>query len=550
MGTVFITTHRLPLAGTLREAFRKEGYAVELVPDRAHLNQPQDASLLVVTGARNHDELKGWIDAGQKDLSVPVITCLESESQGRRAGAEESFGSDPDPDEVVLLGHRMVQRRRLQQVTGIVGEAESIREVLERIVQIAPVPSTVLITGESGTGKELIARGIHALSSRRHRSFLAVNVAALSETLLESELFGHEKGSFTGAIDSRKGFFELADRGTLFLDEIGEMPVSTQTKLLRVLEQREFLRVGGEKSIHVDVRVIAATNRNLRQLVQEGGFRRDLYYRLNILGIEMPPLRERREDVERLIQHFVRELSERMDRRFSGITPEAMDLLVDYDWPGNVRELKNLVESMVVLSPGKQIGIEDLPGEIRDPGRSSRLLPVPVGRALTRLADGAGKDEEKDEGTVEASRFRPELEFVFRTLVELRMDMDQLRREFDRYRDEVDERLDAPGAHSLVIPAGEDGVEIGVRRESRDRESEQPEESGGTSSNSPVGEGADVEAEQGVVFRPGMTIDDLEEEAIRLSLREVGGNRRKAAESLGIGERTLYRKIQKYGIED
>jgi transcriptional regulator with PAS, ATPase and Fis domain len=368
--------------------------------------------------------------------------------RGRRLGADEAFGATPDPDEIVLLGHRSIQRRRLQAVTGIVGESEAMQEALERVVQIAPVDSTVLITGESGTGKELVARGIHALSSRRHKGFLAVNVAALPETLLESELFGHEKGAFTGAIDSRRGFFEMAHRGSLLLDEIGEMPLSTQTKLLRVLEQREFLRVGGEKAIEVDVRIIAATNQDLRSLVPEGRFRRDLYYRINILSIELPPLRNRREDVPKLVHHFVREVTERMDRPFPGISDAAMEILVEYNWPGNVRELRNLVESMVVLSPGREIGPRDIPIEFRSPGAVGRLLPAgrsPAGRT--------GRDTPGDVVERGERRLRPELEFVFRTLVDLRMDVDQLRREFEVYRDEVEERMDGSKGRPLALPA-------------------------------------------------------------------------------------------------
>ncbi len=529
-GTILVSTHRLPLAGALRESFREEGYEVDLVPDPEHLELARDPVLLVLTGAGSDGELQGWVRVAQDRLGIPVFTSLPGgggEIRGRRAGAEESFGPEPEPSEVALLGHRIVQRRRLQALTGIVGEAEPIREVLERVVQIAPVDSTVLITGESGTGKELVARGIHALSARRHRSFLAVNVAALSETLLESELFGHEKGAFTGAIDARKGFFELAHRGTLFLDEIGEMPLSTQTKLLRVLEQREFLRVGGEHPIQVDVRIIAATNQDLRELVASGGFRRDLYYRLNILGIAMPPLRGRREDVPRLVHHFIRELSRRMERPFPGLSPEAMELLVRHDWPGNVRELRNLVESMVVLSPGRRIGPEDIPAEIRDPSIGRRLLPVPLVRP------GSGGEGERG-AAEEGRRVRPELEFVFRTLVDLRMDVDQLRREFELYREDVEDRLEASPRGLLALPGGTEGAQAGT-----------------THPAGPDGDGGGEEdgGEEGVVFRPGMTIEEMEAEAIRLVLGEVGGNRRMAAERLGIGERTLYRKIRRYGIE-
>jgi DNA-binding NtrC family response regulator len=356
-----------------------------------------------------------------------------------------------------------------------------------------------------------------------------VNVAALSETLLESELFGHEKGAFTGAIDSRRGLFELADGGTIFLDEIGEMPLSTQTKLLRVLEQREFHRVGGERSIKVDVRIIAATNQALRQLVAIGEFRRDLFFRLNVLSIELPPLRERREDIELLVDAFVREVSERNDRAFPGISPEAMRILVAYDWPGNVRELRNLVESMVVLSPGRVIRPEDIPDEVRR-GRGSSLLPVPVARA--------GSEDK-------APTLRPELEFVFRTLVELRVDMDDLRREFDAYRRgapvdlgpaTIVERAHDDRVEARIGPPAERGIEIGgygleVEGSSR------------------TAEPGEIREDGVVVFRAGMTIDDMERQAIRAALAEVGGNRRKAAELLGIGERTLYRKIAKYDLE-
>ncbi len=543
-GTILISTHGLPIAGRLREAFTDEGYGVDLVSDPSQLEGEDEALLLILTGDMNAEH---WVREAHDLLEIPVFTVFvgeDSVARGRQLGAEEAFGPDPDPDEVVLLAHRGVERRRLQQLTGIVGESEAMREVLERVVQVAPVDSTALITGESGTGKELIARGIHALSPRRHRKFLAVNVAALSETLLESELFGHEKGAFTGAIDSRKGFFELADRGTLLLDEIGEMPISTQTKLLRVLEQREFLRVGGQQPIHVDVRIIASTNQELRDLMPAGRFRRDLFYRLNILGIVLPPLRRRRDDIPRLINHFVRELSLQLDRPFPGISDEAVELLVRYDWPGNVRELRNLIESMVVLAPRKPIGTEDIPREIRFPGLERNLLPVPIASA-----DGELDEQRVREGN-ETRRVRPELEFVFRTLVELRVDMDELRREFEVYRGGTDSRLEESATIPLVIPSvSGGGVEVGMRSPgSQDQGRMGPE-----LPHSEAGEELALaeEAERGaVMFRPGMTMDDIEKEAIRAVLREVDGNRRKAAKSLGIGERTLYRKIQKYAIEE
>ena len=417
---VLISTHDLPRAGALREGFELAGYGTDLVTPDERLSTGSNAALLVLTGG---------IDDGGSDLArqasehlhVPVFAISDRDSltPALRPNFEEVFARSAAVEDIVLLGSRAIERQRLRAITGIVGQTDAMRQVLERVVQIAPVTSTVLVTGESGTGKELVARGIHALSPRRHKPFIAVNVAALSETLLESELFGHEKGAFTGAIDSRKGLFELADTGTIFLDEIGEMPLATQTKLLRVLEQREFHRVGGEAVIKVDVRIVAATNQDIRQLVALGDFRRDLYFRINVLNIELPGLRERSADIPLLVEAFVKEVSDRNERDFPGISPEAMKLLVGYSWPGNIRELKNLVESMVVLSPGRMIRPEDIPDEIRSGGGAS-LLPVPIPRGGTR---GGG-----------VANLRPELEFVFRTLVELRVNMDDLRRDFEAYR--------------------------------------------------------------------------------------------------------------------
>ncbi len=347
---VLISTHDLQRAGSLRDAFARAGYGTDLVTPSEEIRAP-GAVLLVLTGGL--EEGGGDLAEQARDrLRVPVFAIASGEHlpPALRPGFDEVFGASTTAADVAAVGRTAIERRRLQRITGIVGETDAMREVLERVVQIAPVSATVLVTGESGTGKELVARGIHGLSPRRHKAFIAVNVAALSETLLESELFGHEKGAFTGAIDSRRGLFELADGGTIFLDEIGEMPLATQTKLLRVLEQREFHRVGGEKALKVDVRIIAATNQDLRQLLAIGEFRRDLYFRLNVLHIELPALRERRDDIPLLVEEFVRDASERHDRTFAGISPPAMEILRDYSWPGNVRELRNLIESMVVLS--------------------------------------------------------------------------------------------------------------------------------------------------------------------------------------------------------
>ena len=246
----------------------------------------------------------------------------------------------------------------------LVGESAPIREVLQFISKVAPTDSTVLLSGESGTGKELAARAIHLNSKRADKAFMAVNCAALAESLLESELFGHEKGSFTGALMQKKGRLEIADGGTVFLDEIGELSPALQVKLLRVLQEREFERVGGTRAIKVDIRLITATNKNLEECISQGTFRQDLYYRLNVVSLEMPPLRERHEDIPLLAHYFAAKYAEKCNRKISGISAEAQARLVGYDWPGNVRELENAIERAVVLGATDRILLEDLPESV------------------------------------------------------------------------------------------------------------------------------------------------------------------------------------------
>jgi len=246
----------------------------------------------------------------------------------------------------------------------LVGESAAVRDVLEFIAKVAPTDSTVLLFGESGTGKELAARAIHQNSKRANKPFMAVNCAALAESLLESELFGHEKGSFTGALVQKKGRLEVAEGGTVFLDEIGELSPALQVKLLRVLQEREFERVGGTKPIKLDIRVITATNRNLEEAVSQGSFRQDLYYRLNVVSLEMPPLRNRQEDIPLLANYFAAKYGKKCNRRVMGIAPQAQARLVAYDWPGNVRELENAIERAVVLGSTERILPEDLPESV------------------------------------------------------------------------------------------------------------------------------------------------------------------------------------------
>ncbi len=256
----------------------------------------------------------------------------------------------------------------------IIGQSPPMQQVFDVIRQVAPTRATVLIHGESGTGKELAAHAIHHLSPRVNVNFIAVHCAALAENLLESELFGHEKGAFTGAFETKRGRFELADGGTLFLDEVGEIDTAAQVKLLRVLEERRFERVGGQRTIETDVRLLAATNRDLKQMVAEGSFREDLYYRLNVIQLRLPPLRERPGDIGLLLRHFLDDLSAQNNREVQGLDQEAMDILINYAWPGNVRELRNVIESMVVLSRGPTLTVDDIPSAIRENAQPAASL--------------------------------------------------------------------------------------------------------------------------------------------------------------------------------
>ncbi|MBV9747037.1 MAG: sigma-54-dependent Fis family transcriptional regulator [Acidobacteriia bacterium] len=277
------------------------------------------------------------------------------------------------------------ENRRLQQELNIehnmVGESQAVREVYQFIARVAGTDSTVLIWGESGTGKELVARAIHTNSSRAGRPFVAINCAAITETLLESELFGHEKGAFTGAVSQKKGKLEVGNGGTVFLDEVGELAMPLQAKLLRVLQEREFERLGGTRPIKLDVRLIAATNRDLQEAARTGTFRPDLYYRLNVVSVRMPSLRERRPDIPLLANYFAMRFSEKLKRRVSSISEKAMACLLHYDWPGNVRELENAIERALVLGSTDMILPEDLPDAIVEESHAA-------GRATTALHDG------------------------------------------------------------------------------------------------------------------------------------------------------------------
>ncbi len=337
---------------------------------------------LVITDERMPEmggiELIRWISEKLPETPVMVLTAygsVETAVEAMKLGAEEYLIKPlKSPEELRLVVGKVLKGIALrdqsilhQQETDaafppdIIAESERMRRVLRMADQVAVQPTTVLLTGESGTGKEVVARFIHRRSPRVNKPFVAINCAAIAETLLESELFGHEKGSFTGATQMRRGRFELAHGGTLFLDEIAEMGVGLQAKLLRVLQEQQFERIGGDRSIVVDVRVIAATNKDLTQAIAQKAFREDLYYRLNVFPIPISPLRERREDILPMASYFTRKLSSRMGRAIPAISPEAEEVMLRYDWPGNVRELSNAIERSLIVAASQTIRPEDLP---------------------------------------------------------------------------------------------------------------------------------------------------------------------------------------------
>ena len=515
--SVLITLHDVEPAVRLNARLEADGVTTVLVSPlddmRAEIKRAKPELIVLsgeLTDASNVTLVRELLWDG-----TPVVGLVDGDHTPHRerlraVGYVELFAKPIVVDDVAIGVRRIMERHALQELTGLIGESEPLREVMVKVEQMAPVSSTVLVEGESGTGKELVARALAALGPRRNKAFIAVNVGALPETLLESELFGHEKGAFTGAAERRLGRFELADGGTLFLDEISDIPQSTQVKLLRVLEEREFTRVGGVHSIAVNVRVIAATNRPLRESVEEGRFRADLYYRLNVLSIYLPPLRDRPEDIPLLVRRFIREFTEQHDRTFPGISSDAMELLVQYPWPGNVREVRNLVESMVVLSHGREIAPGDLPRQIRE-GGSARFLPVRVGPVPNHAGQAEGR----------------ELEFILRSLLELKLQVEELRARSD------DDRGSA-------LLGGQRSAYIG----------EVFARGGAVGAVAAIGPRDETPPPNVVSIAPGTKMTEVERAVIEAALKETRGNRRRAADLLGIGERTLYRKIKEYRLPE
>jgi len=385
----------------LEKALSTDGYDVELASDgKDALERIEEGDIDLVITDLKMPNLSGeelMREALDKFPYLPIIILtghgtIENAVEAMRNGAYDYLTKPLNIDKLSLIVNRALENSSLKRqyrellnqlkkkysFENIIGKSTTMKQVFETIEQVAPSRANVLIYGESGTGKEMIADAIHHNSPRRDRSYVKVHCAALPETLLESELFGHEKGAFTGAIARKRGRFELANTGTIFLDEIGEINIQTQVKLLRVIQEREFERVGGEEPIKVDVRIISATNKSLKEEIEKGNFREDLYYRLDVVSIHVPPLRERTDDIPLMVHKFIEEVSAENNKEIEGITNGALQALMSYKWPGNVRELRNVIESIVVLTKSKVITEQELPSYILAKDEKSSLR-VPAG---------------------------------------------------------------------------------------------------------------------------------------------------------------------------
>ena len=407
-GRILVVDDEVNARTALAELLRDEGFEVETAADAFKALGKYDAFSphLVLTDLKmpgmDGIELVRKIQAMEDPAAMVVMTAfgaVQSAVEAMRAGAVEYLTKPLNFEELLVVVDRVLETQALKAETrrlrqrlrdklaprNIVGSSPAMHRVFEIVDQVAPSKSTVLITGESGTGKELIASAIHQRSARAGGPFIKLHCAALAENLLESELFGHERGAFTGAVARRDGRFQLADGGTLFLDEIGEISPSLQVKLLRFLQEHEFERVGSGQTIRVDVRVIAATNRNLAEEVARGRFREDLFYRLNVVAVELPPLRDRRSDIPTLAKFFVDRYAKDNGRTIEGLSSDALDVLTAYDWPGNVRELENAIERAVVMAPGPLIERRHLPASVRPSQRAEGGAPPIPGSTLAEI---------------------------------------------------------------------------------------------------------------------------------------------------------------------
>jgi nitrogen regulation protein NR(I) len=405
MAKVLVVDDEANLRKVLAAMLRRDGYDVTVAPDGevALAEFEKNGADIVVTDLvmpkKGGMEVLAGVNALSPEVPVIIITAhgtVDSAVEAIKRGAFDYITKPFDQSELSAVIAKAARTHETasravkpdgKARNAIIGDSPHMQEIFKIIDKVADTPSTVLITGESGTGKELIATALHDGSARRDKPLIKINCAAIPKDLMESELFGYERGAFTGAVTSKPGRFELADGGTLFLDEIGEIPIEMQVKLLRALQESEFERVGGIKTTRVDVRLIAATNRDLNQEIEAGRFRKDLYYRLAVVPIVLPPLRERAGDVQELSAHFLEKYNKRLNRRFEGISPEALEALKAYAWPGNIRELENLMERLLLFSDGPTLTLADLPEPIRSGGAAG--VPAPPQAASAPVVPAA-----------------------------------------------------------------------------------------------------------------------------------------------------------------
>lgn len=434
--------------------------------------------------------------------------------------------------------------QKIKQRYNIVGNSDGLNHALDVALQVAPTDLSVLIIGESGVGKEIIPRVIHDNSPRRREKYFAINCGSIPEGTIDSELFGHEKGSFTGAIGESEGYFGIANKGTIFLDEVGELPIQTQARLLRVLETGEYIRVGGTEIRKTNVRIVAATNVNMRKAVSEGRFREDLYYRLNTIPIQMPPLRERGGDILLLFRLFAMQMAEKYHLPKISLSEDAKQLMLKYKWPGNVRQLKNITEQMSVLSKEREIRLDALLQFIPKDEESTQLAPIP-------------------QQSVGQHSYESEREILYKILYELRGNVSDLRREMNSLRKQLDEARGLNGAQGFsqsqpidnsIIPANYP-IDVTPSRTSDIIQSHSDMLNSHPDLIHSRPEAQEVEAEEIKDFdneemseNESLNLSKLGRQMIEKALERNNGNRKKAADELGISDRTLYRRIKKYGL--
>lgn len=407
---------------------------------------------------------------------------------------------------------KTTELQNIKQRYNIVGNCEALNRALDVALQVAPTDLSVLIVGESGVGKEIIPRVIHDNSPRRREKYFAINCGSIPEGTIDSELFGHVKGSFTGAINDSPGYFGVANKGTLFLDEVGELPIATQARLLRVLENGEYIPVGATEVRKTDVRIVAATNVNIRQAISEGRFREDLYYRLNQVPIQMPPLRERGEDIVLLFRLFAMQMAEKYRMEKVVLTDEAKQMLMRYKWPGNVRQLKNITEQISILSPDRQISAEQL----------SRFIPQD--QETTQLATIHTDGDHT---------FENEREILYKILFELRSNVNDMRREMSTLKKQIEDvqgqRFQTGNSNQLAAPQLSPYQNISNEHLTEDAEAEEY-----------------IEPER---EPENLNVNDWSRQALEKALDRNGGNRKRAALEMGISDRTLYRRLKQYGLD-